>query len=148
MAEVVDDLERDEEARLRDELAPLEDALVDDAQALGVLGVAARRGTLQPRQLRRYLDDGVARAGVDVGVGGADVVEDVEGEGGVAGAELEDDEVAVGVEGDLVVGHEVAGHCLRVVGPEELRRGVPELAGIIGAVGVETVLEGDVALRE
>lgn len=47
---------------------------------------------------------------------------------------------------DFVVRNEVFGDRFAVVGAEELRGRVPELAGVIGLFGVERVFKGGVAL--
>ena len=51
----------------------------------------------------------------------------------------------VGIGGELVVGDEVAGDRLAIVGAKELGGGEPELAGIGICLGVEVVFELDVA---
>ena len=88
------------------------------------------------------------RAGVNLGVKVADVVEDVEHESSVTSAHFVDDEVVVGMVGKLVVCDKVAGDGFAVVGAEELGGGVPELAGVIWLFGIEGVFEGGVALAE
>lgn len=142
--EVVGDFEREEEARVGDVGGPVEDALVDDLDLVRVGGLGGV-GALQARESVADLDDAVFGARVDVGVGGADVVEDVAHHGAVAGAELVDDEVAVGEEGELVVGDEITADCLAVVRLEELGRRVPELAGVGGRGRVERILKGSIA---
>lgn len=87
-------------------------------------------------------------ARVDVGVGGADVVEDVGHHGAVPGAHLVDCEVAVGEEGEFVVLDEVAGDGFAVVGLEQFGWGVPELADVGGGDGIEGVFEGGVVVSE
>ena len=61
----------------------------------------------------------------------ADVIKNVEHKGSISCAHLVDDEVVVGVVGELVIGNEVAGDGFAIVGAEELGRGVPELAGVV-----------------
>lgn len=131
MGEVVKDLHGEEEARRGDVLVPFEDGLVDD---FDLVCVAARLGggeevaALKGGERRRDFDDVELCAGVDLRVGGADVVEDVEHEGAPSGAHFEDEQVVVRIRGEAVVGDEVAGNGLAVKGPEELCRGVPELS--------------------
>lgn len=94
-------------------------------------------------------DDFVLRAGVDVRVAFADVVEDVEHQGAVPRAEFVDDEVVMeGVLREDVVCDKVAGNGFAVVGAEELGRGVPELTGVIEGFLVEGVFEFGVAFSE
>lgn len=145
--EIVDDLEREEEAWVGDVGLPFEDALVDDVDLVGVRAVCGVRA-LRVCEPVADLDDPVFGPRVDVGVGGADVVEDVAHHGPVAGAELVDDQVVVGEEREFVVGDEVATDGFAVVRLEELGGGVPELAGVGGVNGVEGVLEGGVARAE
>ena len=100
VGEVVDDLEREEPARLGHVSVPVEDGALDDLDARRV--AAARDGRHQLRLLLRResrgdLDDLVARARVHVRVGGADVVEDVEHQCAVARARLVDDQIVVRV---------------------------------------------------
>lgn len=78
----------------------------------------------------------------------ADVVENVEHESSVPRAQFVDDEVVVGVVGELVVCDKVAGDGFAVVGAEELGWGVPELTSIVWMLGVERILEVGVALAQ
>ena len=103
---------------------------------------------MQGSEVGGDFDDFEFGASVDVGVEVADVVEDVEHEGSVAGAHFVDDEVVVGVVGKLVVCDEVAGDGFAVVGAEELSGGVPELPGVVGLLSVESVFEGSIALAK
>jgi hypothetical protein len=50
----------------------------------------------------------------------------------------------VGVGGQFVIGDEVACDGFPIIGAEELRRCVPELACLAWGYGVETVLELDI----
>lgn len=131
VGEVVKDLHGEEEARRGDVLIPFEDGLVDD---FDFICVAARFGggeevaVLEGCEGGGDFDDVELGAGVDLRVGGADVVEDVEHEGASSGAHFEDEQVVVRIRGEAVVGDEVAGNGLAVEGPEELCRGVPELS--------------------
>ena len=149
MGEVVEDLERQEEARGGNGLRPVEDGLVDDFH---LVEMSAPRG--RPHQ-RRDLDFGqrvadldhlILRARVHVRVHVADVVEDVEHERAAAGAHLVDDQIMVRVCRQLVVGHEVAGDGLAVIGAEELGGRVPELSRVRRGELVELILELDIAL--
>jgi len=54
----------------------------------------------------------------------------------------------VGERGEFVVCDEVARNGLAVIRAEELRRGVPQLAGVAGGYGVERVFELDIATGE
>ena len=106
VGEVVEDLHGEKEAGRGHVAVPVEDALVDDLDLVGVaagLGGAAQVVLLHLGQGGGDLDDVEAGAGVDLGVDGADVVEDVEHEGAAAGAHLEDEQVVVWVRGEAVV---------------------------------------------
>lgn len=149
--EVVEDFEGDEEARRRGVCVPVEDGAVDDFDAVAV--VSGGRGSgqlslLERGQGRGDFDDFEFRACVNFWVGLADIVEDVEHQGSIAGAELVDYQVMVRVKGEFVVGDEIASNGLAVVGSEELRGGVPELAGFIEFFLVKGVFEGFVALSQ
>ena len=123
MREVVKDFESEKAARGRDVGVPIENGAIDD---FDVVFVSARRRRF--RQLRglkrseggRDLDDFELGPVVDFWVEIANVVEDVEHHGSVPGADLVDDEVVVGVIGELVVGDEVTGDSLAIIGAEEL----------------------------
>lgn len=152
VGEVVKDLHGEEEARRGDVLVPLEDGLVDD---FDLVCMAARFGggeevaVLEGRKRGGDFDDVEFSAGVDLRVGGADVVEDVEHEGAASGAHFEDEQVVVGIRGQAVVGDEVARNGLAVEGPEELCRGVPELSCCAFAfLFVEEVFEFGVSPAE
>lgn len=149
--QVVEHLERQEEARRRHVPVPLEDGPVDD---LDLVQVAARRGAarelagLQRRQRRRDLDDLVLRARVHVRVRLADEVEHVDHEGAVAGAHFVQNQVVVRVQREFVVCDQVACHRLGVVRPEELGGCVPELSGFVVLLGVQLVFEIRVPLSQ
>lgn len=148
---VIDHLKGQEEARRRDVGVPAEDGAVDDADLI-LVRARGRRGVdvarLQRRQRGRDLDDAELRARVHLRVRVPDVVEDVEHERAVAGAHLVDDQIVVRVQREPVVRHEISRDGLAVVGPEQLRRGVPQLPRRIGRFGLERVLEGDVPPRQ
>ena len=78
----------------------------------------------------------------------ADVVQDIEHEGSVARAELVDYEVVEGMVGKFVIGDEIAGNCLAVVGAKELGGGVPKLASLIVGSGVQVILKGGVSFAQ
>ena len=148
MWEIVEDFEGEEVAWRGDVGVPGEDGAVDDFDVGGVAargGVALQLAGLQGGERGGDFDDFELGAGVDVRVVVADVVQDVEHEGSVAGAELVDYEVVEGVVGEFVVGNEIAGDCLAVVGAKELGRGVPELACLVVRSGVQVVLKGGVS---
>ena len=146
--EVVEDFEGEEVAGGGHVGLPGEDGAVDD---FDVRGVAARGGvTVELAGLQRGerggdFDDFELGARVDVRVVVADVVQDVEHEGAVAGAEFVDYEVVEGMVGEFVVGDEIAGNCLAVVGAKELGGGVPKLACLVVGFGVQVVLKGGVS---
>lgn len=128
MRKVIKYLHGEEEARAGLVLLPLKHGAVDDGD---LVGMAARLGrgvevvVLHAREGGRDLNDVVAGAGVNLGVDGADVVEDVEHEGAAAGSHLVEDEVVVRVRREAVVRDEVAGNGLAVKGAEELGGRVP-----------------------
>ena len=78
----------------------------------------------------------------------ADVIENVEHQRSVAGAHFVNDEIMVGVVGELVVCDKVTGYGFAIVRAEELGRSMPELAGVIKLFGVEGVFKGSIALAE
>lgn len=145
--EVVGDLEGEEEAGLGHEGGPVEDAFGGDFDFRGVPGESGGC-VLLGCEAGADLDDAVFGARVDVGVGGADVVENVGHHGPVAGAQLVDYQVVVGEERELVVFDKVATDGFAVVRLEELGGGVPELAGVGGVGLVEGVFEGGIAGAE
>lgn len=134
VGEVVEDLESEEKARTRDVAVPVEDGLVDDFHlapvAVGVQG-AGEVMVLELGQGVGDFDDLEFGAGVDLRVGIADVVEDVEHEGAVAGSHLVDEEVMVGVERQLVVCDQVTRNGFTVVRPEEFCGCMPKLSRVI-----------------
>lgn len=145
VGEVVKDLHGEEEAVRRHVLIPFKYGAVHN---LDLVLVAARLGrgqemaALQVGEAGGDFDDVVPRASVDLGVDLADVVEDVEHHGAAAGAHFVDEEIVVGVRRQPVVGDEVPGHGLAVEGSEQLRRGMPQLAGrVLPLLVVEQVLE-------
>ena len=99
--EVVEDLEGQDEAWGCDVAGPVEDGLVDDFD-FGPVPVGVERAgevlVLEVREGVGDLDDLEFRAGVDFRVGVADVVEDVEHEGAVAGSHLVYKEVVVWIQ--------------------------------------------------
>lgn len=147
--EIVEDFEGEEVAGRGDVGLPGEDGAVDD---LDVGSVAARGGValelagLQGGERGGDFDNFELGARVDVRVVVPDVVQDVEHEGAVAGAEFVDYEVVEGMVGEFVVGDEIAGNCLAVVGAKELGRGVPKLARLVIRSGVQVILKGGVSL--
>lgn len=145
VGEVVEDLHGEEEAGRRHAHVPVEDGLVDDLDLGGVAprgGVGHHLRVLQGGQRRGDLDDLVLRPVVHGRLHVPDVVQYVQHQGAPAGAHLVDDEVVVRVDAlHDVVGHEVLGDGLAVVGAEQLRRRVPELARVVVRLGVEGVLE-------
>ena len=50
--------------------------------------------------------------------------------------------------GEFVVGDEIAGNCLAVVGAKELGRGVPKLACLVIRSGVQVILKGGVSFAQ
>lgn len=106
VGEVVKDLHGEEEARRGDVAVPLEDGLVDD---LDLVRVATRFGSREEVAVLHGgegggdFDNVELCAGVDLGVGGADVVEDVEHEGSPSGAHFEDEQVVVGIRREAIV---------------------------------------------
>ena len=151
MGEIVEDLQGQEVAGRRDVGFPGEDGAVDDFDVVEVAasgGSAGKLGGLQRGEGGGDFDYFEFGTWVNVWVQVADVVEDVEHEGAVAGAEFVDDEVVVGVVGELVICDEVASDGFTVVRAEELGRGVPELAGLVGGFSVEDIFEGSVAVAE
>lgn len=147
MREVVQDFQREEEARGGDVGGPVEYARVCDFD----FGVVAPDGgflALEGGEGGTDFYDSVFSSCVDFWVCVSDVVEDVGHHSAVSGAHFVDDEVDVGEECELVVLDEVARDGLAVVGLEQLCGGVPELADVGGAHGVEGVFEGGVARAE
>lgn len=81
VGEIVPDFEGEEEARARHVRVPVEDGLVDDGDFVGVAlgrGGAFELLGLEGGEVGGDFDDAELGAGVDVGVCGADIVEDVE----------------------------------------------------------------------
>ena len=151
VGKVVEDLQGQEEARARHVLVPIEDGLVHNLDLVGVssrIGAVTQALLLQVGQLATDLDDAVARPLIDLGEAVSNVVEDVQHHGSVSGTHLVYDEIMVGVVVELVVGDYEVGDGLAVVGGEELGRGVPELAQVVGFLVVEGILEGGVAVAE
>lgn len=106
VGEVVKDFHGEEEAGRGDVAVPLEDGLVDDFDLVGVaagLGGGEEVAVLHGGEGGGNFDDVEFGASVDLGVGGADVVEDVEHEGSSAGAHFEDEQVVVGIRREAVV---------------------------------------------
>lgn len=145
VGEVVEDLHGEEEAGGRDALGPVEDAAVDDLDLAGVAAPRRRRlhelRRLERRQRRRDLDDPVLGPVVHRRLHVPDVVQHVEHQRAAARPHLVDDQVVVGVRAHHVVRHQVPRHRLPVVGPEQLRRRVPELPRRVVLLAVERVLE-------
>lgn len=77
-----------------------------------------------------------------------DVVKDVKHEGSVAGAHFVNDEVVIGVESELVVGHHVSCNGLSVVGAKQLGRRVPQLSGLVEFFRIQFILKPRVPLSQ
>lgn len=151
MRKIVEDFEGEEVARRGDVGLPGEDGAVDDFDVGRVAargGVAVELAGLQRGERGGDFDDFELGARVDVRVVVADVIQDVEHEGSVAGAEFVDYKVVEGMVGKFVVGDEIAGDCLAVVGAKEFSGGVPELARLVIRSGVQVILKGGVSFAQ
>lgn len=104
-------------------------------------GRGCELGSLAGSECGGDLDDFELSALVDVRVAFSDVVEDVEHEGSVTRAKLVDDEVVERVMSEQVICNQIAGYCFAVVGTKELRRGVPQLPGVVEGVLVQCVFK-------
>lgn len=145
--EIVEHLEREEEAGIRNVSIPVKYALVHDLNLVRVWTLRCLY-TLQFRKRRRNLNDSVFCTCIDVGIRIADVVQDVTHHGTIPGAHLVDDEVVIGEERQFVVLDKVPRDGFAIVGLEELCGCVPELADVGGVLSIECVLEGRVGLPE
>lgn len=97
---------------------------------------------LQIRQGRRNLNDVVPRAGIDLRVNLANVVEDVEHQCAASSAHLVDEQVVIGICRQTVVGDQVPSDGFAVVRAEQLGGRMPQLASwVLAFVVVEQVFE-------
>lgn len=128
VCEVVKDLEGEEVAGRADVDVPIENGLVDDLDVSRVATSGSgggKLGGLTAGQGGGYFDNFKLGTFIDFRVDVADVVEDVEHECSVPGAEFIDDEVVEWVVSDHVVDDEVAGYCFAVVWTKEFCGCVP-----------------------
>lgn len=135
VSEIIKHLERKEKAGRMHICVPVKDRSIDDLNAismtLGAKGVQ-QVFRLQVCECRRNLDDLVLSALINLVVGIADKIQNVQHHCPVSSAHLVDYQVMVRIQRELVIGDQIPSDCLSVIWPEELGRCMPQLPRDIG----------------